>query len=105
MTGVVAEYACDNNDYHRADESSLQSKNRKYEYKPSDHSVDKRKNGHLRRKFISFLYIGHYNLNYLRICMKKRSLFLLEFDAHLDKERDLMEDGFLKLVDPFFEDH
>lgn len=37
--------------------------------------------------------------------MKNRSLFVLEFYAHLDKERDLMENGFLELVDPFFEDH
>lgn len=36
--------------------------------------------------------------------MKKRSLFVLEFYAHLDKERDLMEYGCLKLVDPFFQD-
>lgn len=49
MTRVVAEYSCDDNDDHRADVSCLQSKNRKNEYEATDHSIDKRKNGHLRR--------------------------------------------------------
>lgn len=30
---------------------------------------------------------------------------MLEFHAHFDQERDLVENGFLKLVDPLFEDN